>query len=172
MYIWFRINPATYVLFRIKPCATFCQVSGYQQIVECRTRPLGFMRIRINPNRRGSECICRNSSQMKRRPCEMTPGQSGSMQIQSGISSFARMFRGGSRQISGPPEYVGKTNQARGAGDSPATAIDRLAHVACWIRSLPLGSVALSPASRALLLLVVRSWGLRPSLYAFACSAG
>src|SRR6266436_2570517 len=86
MYIWFRINPATYVLFRIKPCATFCQVSGYQQIVECRTRPLGFMRIRINPNRRGSECICRNSSQMKRRPCEMTPGQSGSMQIQSGIS--------------------------------------------------------------------------------------
>jgi hypothetical protein len=34
-------------------------LSGYQQIVECRTRPLGFMRIRINPNRRGSECVSR-----------------------------------------------------------------------------------------------------------------
>ena len=34
-------------------------LSGYQQIVERRTRPLGFMRIRINPNRRGSECVRR-----------------------------------------------------------------------------------------------------------------
>ena len=49
MYIWFRINRRPLVLFRIKPDATFCQVTCSQALVDLSTWCSDFIRFRIKP---------------------------------------------------------------------------------------------------------------------------
>jgi hypothetical protein len=58
------------------------------------------------------------------------------------------------------------------AAEDTATMINVLTHVACWIPSLPLGVLYCYRPLRGLdCLFGIRSWGLRPRLYADVRSA-